>query len=283
MIDGMRLGVAGTGLIGGSIALRARELGAAVRVFDRDPATMERARARGAAGDVATSLIELAAHCDVLVVAMPVDATCLALGELSAAHGALPALILDVASVKRPVMAAGAGLKQFVGTHPMAGRERGGIDAADANLFAGATWAYVPHTNVALVKRVRELIGALGAHPLEIAAADHDEIVALTSHLPQLLSVVLGSELTDAQSADTRVSNLSGTGITSMLRLAASPQSVWGPIFAANARPVASRVRAFIRELEAAATALEEADISRLMAYFEKSQRVVGTPHAPVS
>jgi prephenate dehydrogenase len=278
----MRLGVAGAGLIGGSIALRARELGAAVRIFDRDPATMDRARARGAAGDAAASLGELAAQCDVLVIAMPVDATCLALGELAGTRTGLPALILDVASVKRPVMAAASGLKQFVGTHPMAGRERGGIDAADANLFAGAMWAYAPHADATLVKRVREFIEALGAHPLEIAAADHDEIVALTSHLPQLLSVVLGSELSDAQSADARVSDLSGTGIASMLRLAASPQSVWGPIFVANARPVAARVRAFVRELEAAATALEEADISRLMAYFEKSQRVVGTPHAPV-
>jgi len=279
---GTRLGIAGTGLIGGSIALRAREKRANVRVVDPDAATMDRARARGAADEVAPSLEALAAQCDVLVIAMPVDATCVALASLGKAKQ-LPALIIDVASVKRPVMSAAAALPQFIGTHPMAGRELGGIDAADANLFAGATWAHVPHADQALVTRVKELIAALGAHPFEIAAGDHDDIVALTSHLPQLLSVLLAGELADAAVTDARVGELCGTGIESMLRLSRSPQSVWGPIFAANARPIAARVRAFARALEASATALEEADISRLMAYFEKSERVVGTSSAPVS
>jgi len=280
-LDGTRFGIAGAGLIGGSIALRVRELGATVRVFDRDAAVIERARACGAADASAADLRALAAQCDVLVLAMPVDATCAALVELTQSAGPLPDLILDVASVKCAVVAAGARLAQFVGTHPIAGREQGGIAEADARLFCGAAWAHVPHADAARIARVRALIVAMDARPFEIDAADHDEILAMTSHLPQLLSVLLGSELADAERADGRVAELSGTGMQSMLRLARSPESVWGPIFAANARPVAARVRSFARALADAADALDEADISRLMAYFGNARR--GTPAAPLS
>lgn len=268
----MRLGIAGTGLVGGSIALRARAGGATVIAYDADPAALVRARERGAIDTIAIDLRELAAQCDTLVIALPVDATREALHALAGMPpGILPELTIDVASVKAAI-AAGPVPAHFVGTHPMAGRERGGIDAADPALFAGATWAYVPPAEGALEPPVRAFIEAMGALPLPVDATRHDEIVALTSHLPQALSVLLGAQLA-AASDGTQVKELCGPGMMSMLRLARSPESVWAPIVAANARPLAEQMHAFARTLMSVARGLEQGDISGLMAYFGDARR----------
>jgi len=264
-----RVGIAGVGLIGGSIGLRARLQQASVVGFDADPAALARAAERGALDTTAATLAQLAAGCDLLVIALPVDITAAVLEALVRMPG--PALVIDVASVKAPLVRSAAGLHCYVGTHPMAGRERGGIEAAAAGLFEGATWAHSPHPDGALIARAREFIRSMGAVPLEIEPARHDAIVALTSHLPQVLSVALGAELAAAQ-ADEGVMDLCGPGMMSMLRLAHSPESVWAPIVAANAAPLAARLRSMIRALDAAARALEAGESAALMSYFASAR-----------
>lgn len=278
-MKGVRLGVAGIGLIGGSIALRARRLGARITGFDADPAALREARARGAVDDVAADLASLARSSDVLVIALPVDATVKALQTLAPPDrdvDAWPSLIVDVASVKTAVGAAAGDVPHFVATHPLAGRERGGIGAADAALFAGRTWAYIPPGDAALETRVRAFIAAMEAEAVAVTAADHDAIVALTSHLPQALSVILGAALAEAVHEDPRVADLCGPGMLSMLRLARSPESVWRPIVAENAAPIASRLRSFAGQLVATAERLERGDVSRLMSFFGDARRVAG-------
>ncbi|MFN2459359.1 MAG: prephenate dehydrogenase [Candidatus Velthaea sp.] len=270
-----RIGIAGVGLIGGSIGLRAAALGREVVGFDVDGTALAVALARGAVARRASSAAALAAECDVLVLALPVDATCAVLRELTGL-AKLPALIVDVASVKAPVAAAAAGLAHFVGTHPMAGRETGGIGAAMPDLFAGATWAHLPHPDRELVAHVRAFITDMDAVPLEVPADVHDAVVALTSHLPQALSVLLGSELAVADAADGRVRELCGPGIISMLRLARSPESVWAPIAAANAGALAERLRSFAGALNSVADGLDKGDVSRLMSYFRDARRIAG-------
>jgi prephenate dehydrogenase len=266
-----RVGIVGVGLIGGSIALRARAARWHVIGFDRDAATVTRALARGALDASAPDLESLAAACDTLVVALPVDATGEALEALAGQSG--PALIIDVASVKAPLVERGRGVAHYVGTHPMAGRERGGIDAAQADLFEQATWAHSPHPDRDLVAKTRAFIAAMGAIPLEIEPGEHDAIVALTSHLPQVLSVLLGAELSAAAEVDRRVTSLCGPGMMSMLRLAHSPAATWSPIVAANGAPLAERLRSIGRALDSAATCLEAGDAAPLMSYFELARK----------
>lgn len=270
---GARLGIAGVGLIGGSIALRARAAGIRVIGFDRDDAAVEHAITRGVVDAGLPDLASLARACDTLVIALPVDATRAALEQLAGQPG--PALIVDVASVKAPLMSAGARVANYIGTHPMAGREQGGIDAADAELFRNATWAHLPHRDAGLVERARALILAMGAIPLEIDAVEHDAIVALTSHLPQALAVVLGAEVAAAAGDDGRVTELCGPGMMSMLRLARSPESMWAPIVAANALPLAQRLRSIARALAGAAAGLEAGDSGALMSYFANARKAV--------
>jgi len=285
-----RVGVAGVGLIGGSIALRARANGSSVVGFDRDASTLERGLANGVIDTCAPDLEALAASCQILVIALPIGATLAALetladrpGSSAADGGPGPALIIDVASVKAPFVDVGARVGAYIGTHPMAGSERGGIGAADANVFENATWAHMPHRRPDLVAAARAFIVTMGAHPLEIDAVRHDAIVALTSHLPQALSVALGAELAAAASGDRRVLELCGPGMASMLRLARSPAGLWSSIMTANAAPVAGRLRRIAAALEAAADGLESGESEPLMSYFESAGAIAGALEERIS
>jgi prephenate dehydrogenase len=267
-----RVGVVGVGLIGGSLALAARSAGSEVVGFDRDAATLERARARGAIDRGVSSLDDLTRGFDLLVIALPLPDTLAALRRLGSYAGP----VIDVASVKVPVVAAAAALPQFVGTHPMAGSERGGIDAAERELFAGATWAIDEAAAAGTRRRITAFVRALGAQPLPIGAADHDRIVALTSHLPQTLAVALGVQLAHAADAEPRVRDLCGPGMRSMLRLAHSSPDLWEPILEANAGALAVQLRLLSATLGAAATALEDGDAAGVTGWFGDAARIAG-------
>jgi prephenate dehydrogenase len=272
-VRGTVLGIAGVGLIGGSIALRARAQGATVIGFDRDADALRAALAAGALDGTAPDLAALAARCAVVAIALPVDATLSALAATPALAG--PELVFDVASVKAPVVAAARGIERFVASHPLAGREVGGFAAADATLFEGRTWAIVPARDAAAQARLEALVAALGARPLAIGAADHDRLVAVSSHLPQMLSVALGARLAAAGDADARVYDLCGPGMASMLRLARSNAALWGPIAQANASTLAEALRAVCTVLEETAAGLETGDLRALSATFERAHRAV--------
>ena len=235
--------------------MRARSLGAQVIGWDPDPARLRGALEAEVLDEAAATFEALAAAAEILVLAAPLDATLQHLEVLRNAPS--PAgLILDVASVKDPVARAGANVEHFIATHPIAGSERSGFAAARADLFAGKIWAYDGNAAGPAVELVRAFIADMSARPLAIDPAEHDRIVAFTSHLPQLLSVLLGAELAGRlESAD--VSALCGTGMASMLRLGASSWHVWEPILRSNAAPLAQEVRAFASILMDAATTLE--------------------------
>jgi prephenate dehydrogenase len=260
------LGIAGVGLIGGSIALRAHAAGWTTVGFDRDATALAAARAAGALDAVAPDLAQLAARCEVVAIALPIDATIAALRDV--AEFARPALVFDVGSVKAPIAAAGAHVPNFIASHPLAGREIGGFAAAEAGLFDGRAWVYDPAGAPAARELLLGLIAALGARAVALAPADHDRLVAVTSHLPQALAVALGARLAATGAADARAYDVCGPGIASMLRLARSPLDLWSTIFSANAEPLAAELRALALALEAVARALDEGDVATLASYF---------------
>jgi prephenate dehydrogenase len=272
-VKGTVLGIAGIGLIGGSIALRAHDAGATVIGYDNDPDALRAATAAGALDGTAPDLATLAERCPVVAIALPVDAT---VALLPATPGLARAeLVFDVASVKVPVVKAAAGLQNFVASHPMAGRERAGFGAADASLFDGRTWAIVPALDPAVQARLETFVRALGARPLILTAAEHDRLVAISSHLPQLLSVVLGARLAATGDNDGRVYDLCGPGMASMLRLAHSDAALWAPIAQANANALADALEAVAVAVQAAAGELRAGKIDGLLAAFEEAHRAV--------
>jgi prephenate dehydrogenase len=212
--------IAGLGLIGGSIGLALRRRGWHVAFFDSDPDLDpgEAADERVASLDVDT---------DVVILATPVD---VAIRLLATARAPI---ITSVCSVMAPLRAVAD--DRFIAGHPLAGSAASGIAAARADLFDGATW-FIDRDDAT----VREIIAACGANAEIVDAVEHDRALALTSHLPQILSTALAAYLHD-QNVDLR---FAGPGLRTFLRLAGSDASVWTPIIDANRENLRPHVNA---------------------------------------
>jgi prephenate dehydrogenase len=239
------VGVIGVGMIGGSIALRARRNGARVLGFDADARACERAVRCGAI-DAIASFDEVVRESTTVVVAAHVEPTLALLRQLRE-HGPRAQLILDVGSIKAPVVEAARGLRAFVATHPMAGSERSGVDAARADLFDGRTWAYVSSGDDALDARARDFIASMGALAVPVDAVEHDRIVARTSHLPQIVGWCFARSL--EQRTET-IDALCGPVARELLRVGRSETTMWRDILRGNAVNVERELRELARALE---------------------------------
>ena len=249
---GSVLGIFGVGLIGGSIGLRARCNGAWVVGWDCDPSALEAALALGAI-DAITEAQELYRTADVVVIATHLESTLDELGRLAREPQSQPTLVVDVSSVKAAVVRAARSLKNFVATHPMAGSERSGVAAARADLFDGCSWAYVSSGNEALDEHACELIRGSGGAPLAIEAEEHDRVVALKSHLPQVVASQYAA-LVYRREPDAR--QLCGPVARELLRIADMNPAMWREILKANAHNVEPLLHRLATELQAAADAI---------------------------
>lgn len=249
--------ISGTGLIGTSIALGLRKLGWETLGWDADPAALAGAVSAGAVAPVEGIEAATLGPDDLLVLASPPSSVLAAVSDLDTA-----ALVIDVASVKGPIIAA-ARTPRFVGTHPMAGREVTGPDAARAALFRGATWVVVPNgADEEDVERVEQIVTDLGARSVRMSAEAHDAAVARISHVPQILAAAL----LEGAEAVPGAMDLAAGSFRDLTRVASSDPAVWMDILTANRREVTAAIEwlrerlAFVLESEAhLATALEDA------------------------
>lgn len=248
------LGIIGTGMMGSSIGIRARELGWRVTGFDLDAQAAEEAVQCGAI-DAAKSREEICSDADVIVIATHIGGTLVEMERMRFSPPRKARLIIDIASVKAPIVAAARGLKNFVATHPMAGRERSGPEAATRDVFEGKMWLYVPSGDSELDWRAVEFIGAFGAIPFEVDAAEHDRIVALTSHVPQIVSNCFAARLRDD------VAPFMGPTARELSRLSRSSDAMWRDILAANSGNIARELRALAADLNETAGQLERAPL----------------------
>jgi len=248
------LGVIGTGLIGGSIGMRARQLGWRVIGYDADTRAAEEAVACGAI-DEAVPRERILQQADVVVIAAHVNATIVELDAMRSQAPRAAKLVIDVASVKAPVVRAARGVRNFVATHPMAGRERSGPSAATSDLFAGKTWLYVPSGDRELDWRAVEFIGAFGATPVEVEAQEHDRTVAFTSHLPQVFATLFARRAEQRAGLDTYM----GPVARELMRLSHSSPAMWREILDANRANIIIELRALSTSLARAADDLENA------------------------
>lgn len=244
--------VVGTGLIGTSAALALSARGVRVHLADHDPAQARTAAALGAGViDPPEGPVDLA------IVSVPpahvASALARAIGESTARA------YLDVASVKagprRELEAMGCDLSSYIGTHPMAGRERSGPLAATADLFEGRPWVLTPPPggDTEVLNLALELVALCGAVPVVMDAEAHDRAVALVSHTPQLISSMVAARLAGAD--DTAV-RLCGQGIRDVTRIAASEPRMWLDILSANPGPVADVLAELATDLDGTVRAL---------------------------
>jgi len=250
--------VSGAGLIGTSVALALRAKGADVWLSDRDEGTAQLAADLGA-GTVVPDLRDAKGIADVAVLAMPPAAVAAALA-FGQEYG-VAEVYTDVASVKElPVRRArelGCDLSSYVPGHPLAGRERHGPAAAQADLFLGRTWALcpLPETSPAAVEAVTGLVVACGADPVTTDPGTHDRWVALISHAPHVVAAAMAARLAPS-SVPPDALRLAGQGLRDVTRVAAGDSALWTEILAANPGPVAEVVSAVAADLAGTARAL---------------------------
>ncbi len=248
MITAGKIGIVGLGLIGGSVArsLANRRTIAGCTGFDSDPKILRAALDAGVIQEIAESLNALA-DCDLIVVAVPVRATPLTVVELSKVAGGV---IVELSSVKAPMIAAlhqCTDPSRIVLTHPMAGKEFSGFPQSSSNLFESKSWILCDHPAVSTraCELTVELMHACGAVPVSMNASRHDEIVARTSHLPQVISTALAALLEGEARTNDKLLAACGTGVRSMTRLAGSPYDLWTDILTLNRNEVFKAVREF--------------------------------------
>jgi len=247
--------IVGVGLIGGSFGLALKKAGFGGTIVGvSSEATIRAALERGAI-DRGATLEQAARQADLLYLAQPIGRI------LDTLHHLDPlvrpdGLITDAGSTKHVIVTEARRLVrrcQFLGGHPLAGKETRGVAEAEADLFRGRTYVLTPGSPDELqtpaARAFVEWLGRIGAQPVVLGAAEHDRLVAFTSHLPQLASTALAATVAEnlAGADDLRVT---GPGLIDATRLALSAYELWRDILATNTESIEQALTAYINELE---------------------------------
>jgi prephenate dehydrogenase len=233
--------IIGTGLIGGSFALAIRKAGFNGRVIgcDREP-VLAQARKRGVIDAAFADPTEAARGSDIILLATPVGAI-IDLIERIGPIASQETLLTDVGSTKAEVAARARAVfgqqagQRFLPGHPMAGKEQGGIERADAALFQGAVWVTTPLGDPsATAAKFLELVAVTGARVASMEPGRHDRLCAWLSHLPQMVATALAAGLEEEFAADPQALDLAGPALREMTRTAASPYAMWRDIALTN-------------------------------------------------
>jgi prephenate dehydrogenase len=264
----------GVGLLGGSVGLAARERGVTGRVTGlvRRAESLEECVAVGAVDDATLDLPEAVADAGLVILCTPVGGMS-ELAKQIQPHLATDAIITDVGSVKRPVVAAVEPvLPRFIGSHPLCGSEKTGVAHARADLLGGAVCAVTPtdYSPADAVEAVTEFWSALGSRVVNLSAADHDAICARTSHLPH----VLASALVNAVLAKPRTgeNDFLGTGFRDTTRLASGSPEMWRDIALDNAEAIAAALNELQAEVAGLKEALDARDSPALEKFFAEGK-----------
>jgi prephenate dehydrogenase len=270
------LAVVGVGLIGGSIASATRQRGIADRVIGigRSRERLADAVRAGVIDALAADANEsqaAAAEADLVIVCTPVDRIA---DDVLALAPALRAgsLITDAGSTKgaicRTVQCGLTGSIPFVGSHPLAGSEKGGWEHADASLFEGRVCVVTPldDTPPEVLERVSAFWRALGMRVRHMSPDDHDRALAVTSHLPHLAAAALASLLTNGEA------ELAASGFRDTTRVAAGDPDLWTAIFLQNTEPVLDQASLLIEQLREFQRAIRQGDAGRIRQLLEEGR-----------
>ncbi|HUO46204.1 MAG TPA: prephenate dehydrogenase/arogenate dehydrogenase family protein [Acidimicrobiia bacterium] len=271
----MQAALLGTGLIGSSVGIGLRALGWMVKGWDPDQAALEGAVAVGAVDQMAAHQEAALAEVDLVVLAGPPSEIESTLRNLSTR-----ALVTDVAGVKLPMVEAGAHLERFVGGHPMAGRETSGPAGASGSLFRGASWILTTDgVEAGPLDFMAELVSALGAVPVRMAAADHDAAVAAVSHLPQ----VVASALVNRVARHPLALDLAAGGFRDLTRIALSDPAWWSDVLVENRLTLVPLLRELAEDLGRWAGRLEASDREQVGGELLAARTARGSLAAPVA
>lgn len=275
-----QLGVIGCGLMGGSFALALKQAGLVQRVvgYSKSPSTTEKAKKLGVIDIIAESALLAVSGSDIVLIAVPVaatEATLRAIRDLVEPG----VLLMDVGSTKRDVVdAAQRVLKErigsFVPAHPVAGKEAGGVDHADAALYHGrqVILTPLPSTSPDLLRKAADVWAAIGSHVQRMTPEDHDAAFAAVSHLPHVLAFAYFNSVAGQQAGPAYLS-LAGPGFRDFTRIAASDPMVWRDVLMSNREEVLKQSEHFRRELEGLEESLRSSDAQALKEQIRKASQ----------
>ncbi|PAT34705.1 prephenate dehydrogenase/arogenate dehydrogenase family protein [Vandammella animalimorsus] len=266
-----QLGLIGCGLMGGSLALALKraQLVRHVVGYSKSPSTTARARQMGVIDTEALSAMQACAGSDLIVLAVPVAATAEMFKTIRQFVQA-DALTMDLGSTKQDVVQAaekllGWNAQYFVPAHPIAGKERSGVEHADAALYQGAKVVLTPTpaTDLNKVQEAQALWTALGAQVQVMSALEHDSALAAVSHLPHLVAFAYVNSLLSQRDSE-QLLRLAGPGFRDFSRIAAGDPVLWRDVLLANRTEVAGRLRELVLSIQEFQRALHAQDAQAL-------------------
>jgi len=281
---GKTLAVCGPGLLGGSVLMEARRLGfRECRAWSRRPEGVAAVRASGLVDHASDDVGAVVRGADVVVLSVPVEAMPRLAEEMVPVLRGTGVVVTDVGSVKgwveervAPVLAA-AGIS-FVGAHPMAGSEKGGLGEARCGLFAGAACIVTPRDeDSAAAGLVRRFWEAMGCRVTAMTAGEHDRTVARVSHLPHAAAVL--AALT-ALGPDSAVGRFAAGGLRDTTRVASGDPSMWRGILVTNREAMMPVLAEFRAQTDRLMGLLERGDGEALQALLEEAKRLRETRYS---
>jgi prephenate dehydrogenase len=282
-----RIAIVGVGLMGGSLGLAFKKHRPDLHItgYDRSD-VLEQAVQRGAIDTAAAEPEEAVAEADAVFLAVPLSKMP-GLMETVAPHLKSDAILTDVGSVKSPILHQAKDVLPsritYVGGHPMAGSEKGGIAHADAFLFENATYVLCPPSGMTAAEFTSDysafvdLIRLTGARLLILSAERHDRIAAVVSHLPQLLAVTLMNYAAELNAEDDAFLRLAAGGFRDMTRIASSPFDIWRDIIAGNESHILDALAGFATTFQKMRNRVFAEELDELQDSFESARKVRDT------
>ena len=274
----MKLGIIGLGLMGGSFALDFKSIYPKSKIFglDKSKKNENRALELGLIDELIT--LEQLSNVDVVLVAIPVDKS---LEELPKILNSVnkDTLVFDVGSTKLPICEAllnHPNRKNFLATHPMAGTEFSGPNAAVEGLYLNKNniVCEIEKTNPKIYKKALRIFKMLNMNIIKMDSKSHDVHVAYVSHLSHISSFMLGKTVIEKEKNEKNIFDLAGSGFESTVRLAKSSPATWTPIFLQNKNNLVLAINEYISNLNQIKEMIEENNYSTLSSILNNTNRI---------
>jgi prephenate dehydrogenase len=268
-----KIGIVGPGLLGGSVglALKSHNITARIIGIGHRTESLDRAVQIGAIDEGSLNLSDLAG-CNLVILTTPISLIYTTLDQLGSILSA-GTIVTDVGSTKRKICdyarpLAKAGI-EFIGSHPIAGSEKRGVDFARHDLFLNANCFITPmkKNNSEAVELVRQLWETVGMRVVKISPREHDKLLAAISHLPHMAAAGLVNACTDAQV------KFSGPGFQDTTRIASGDVTLWRDIIMSNPYYAAMFLKKYARELDRLRLAIETGDVKKVCRFLETAKK----------
>jgi prephenate dehydrogenase len=279
------LAIVGVGMIGGSLSLALKQRGMVSHVIGigRSMVNLEKALSLKTIDEISTDIADAARRADIIVLATPVGAMAKALEQITPELDATK-IVTDVGSVKQGVVnqamtIMGEKFSRFVPAHPVAGKEHSGVAAASADLYEKHKVAITPHADSDLdsCKTIEHMWRSVGADVVKMEVAEHDRVLAMTSHLPHVLAYAMVHFFAGSADKD-KCYEMAAGGFYDFTRIASSDPAMWRDICRMNKSEVLEHIQGFQEKLNEIVQLLETGngeEIEKLFSGAKKARAIV--------